>query len=105
MGETAFEHPTLRIKRAQTHRSLERLDRKCRAVRKTLDPSVEIPGESGIGIEFKSPLDRAQAGSALAGQDNNGPAAHPQRVRVFFSRPDRPGREANALGNVLFRVA
>jgi hypothetical protein len=68
---------------------------------KALGPFKEIPCESGIGIQRKSALDRIKAGSALAGQNQYSPAAHPQRIWVFVSRLDRLACETHAFGDFL----
>src|SRR5262249_55502876 len=66
-GEAALERPTARVNGAQSNCPLERLDRWRRSVRKRVRPPANAPRVSRIGIERKRPLDRSQAGSALAG--------------------------------------
>src|SRR5262249_5184149 len=73
-GEGGPERPTQRIERAQSNSSLERLDREGWPVGKPFDPSPESPGECTIRVDRKSPLDGAQAESALAGEGRDGPA-------------------------------
>src|SRR5215831_12031505 len=46
-----------------------------------------------IGVERESPFNRAQAGSTLAGQVENAPTAHLQRLGIFPSCLDSPPRK------------
>src|SRR6516162_7598662 len=68
MGQSAVEHPGLRIERAKAPRSFQRLDRSLRLMTIALRPSEKTRRESIIGIKRQRPLHRAHAGSVLAGQ-------------------------------------
>src|SRR5215469_12249616 len=92
-SKAAIERPTMWINRAKSDCFLDSLDGRTRSVTKRVRPSTNVPGMRRIGVERESPFNRAQAGSTLAGQVENAPTAHLQRLGIFPSCLDSPPRK------------